>query len=284
MPRDTDTLKILDDLHLLYSVLNQLIVEYEFTTPWVGQKIMEVTVPDSWKITTDQKYLYVCQWSGRCVSRYTLDTLKLVDQFKFVSYASAIDILGNELYVYEWNVSLKVIDINTTDIIRQWIPMKTGNAMKIYDGNLYYLASEVLCIYNLEGKFIKQFGKKGVGNGEFDIAHGIDIDSKFIYIADLNNARIQVLHLGTFTYSHQWGKRGVEDGLLTDPFEVRLYCTFCCVGDLFGIQIFTKDGSFLSRLSNQNQERQFHRVLGLVMVNDRLYVSEDSNDRLSVWQ
>ncbi len=43
------------------------------------------------------------------------------------------------------------------------------------------------------GKFVKAWGKKGPGPGQFDLPHGIGIDSKGrVYVADRNNARIQV--------------------------------------------------------------------------------------------
>ena len=44
-----------------------------------------------------------------------------------------------------------------------------------------------------DGNFIKAWGKKGTGPGEFDIAHSIAIDAKgLLYVADRNNQRIQV--------------------------------------------------------------------------------------------
>ena len=43
------------------------------------------------------------------------------------------------------------------------------------------------------GKFIKAWGKMGVGPGEFSLPHSIVIDSKgLLYVADRNNNRIQV--------------------------------------------------------------------------------------------
>ena len=103
----------------------------------------------------------------------------------------------------------------------------------------------IIYVYNLSGDLIKQFGKKGSGNGEFSILYGIDVDDKFMYVAD---DRVQVFHLENCTYSHQWGSKGNQNGQFTDPKEVRLCEGLCYVGDLYGIQVFTKDGQFLSRL------------------------------------
>lgn len=46
--------------------------------------------------------------------------------------------------------------------------------------------------YNRQGKRVKQWGKKGTGNGEFDLPHGIAIDENdIVYVADRENGRIQ---------------------------------------------------------------------------------------------
>jgi streptogramin lyase len=47
--------------------------------------------------------------------------------------------------------------------------------------------------FDRNGKFVKAWGKKGGGPGEFNLPHGIGVDSKgTLYVADRNNARIQV--------------------------------------------------------------------------------------------
>jgi streptogramin lyase len=47
--------------------------------------------------------------------------------------------------------------------------------------------------FDCEGNFIKTFGKKGRGPGEFDLPHSLVFDADgLLYIADRNNARIQV--------------------------------------------------------------------------------------------
>jgi DNA-binding beta-propeller fold protein YncE len=47
--------------------------------------------------------------------------------------------------------------------------------------------------FDKDGNFIKTWGKKGTGPGEFDIAHSIVIDARGqLHVADRSNARIQV--------------------------------------------------------------------------------------------
>jgi sugar lactone lactonase YvrE len=48
--------------------------------------------------------------------------------------------------------------------------------------------------FDCDGNFIKTFGRKSKGPGEFDLPHSLVFDNKgLLHIADRNNARIQVL-------------------------------------------------------------------------------------------
>jgi sugar lactone lactonase YvrE len=47
--------------------------------------------------------------------------------------------------------------------------------------------------YTREGKFVRTWGKKGSGEGEFDLPHGIAIDKRGrVYVGDRENRRMQV--------------------------------------------------------------------------------------------
>jgi len=287
MAREKALLELFEDLKILYTDLSRLIIEYDNSVPWLGNKVQEVRVEGCWNMATDQKYLYVCQWGNfQRVGCYTLDTLQLVHEFRLENDSVAIDVSCNELYVSDRNVALKVFNISTRDIIRQWNPPTESCAIKLYGESLYYVGMNgKIYVFNLSGSLINQFGKSGSGNGEFSDPRGIDIDDKFVYIADYNNCRVQVFHLQNCTYSHQWGSRGNANGQFTLPYEVRLYEELCYVGDTYGIQVFTKDAQFLSRLGKTtfgSGESEFDHIRGIVMAGNRLYVSNFGNSRLVV--
>jgi DNA-binding beta-propeller fold protein YncE len=67
--------------------------------------------------------------------------------------------------------------------------------------------------FTKDGKFIKAWGKKGTGPGEFDTLHSIAMDSKGrIFIADRGNSRIQIFDQdGKFL--DQWKQFGRPSGL-----------------------------------------------------------------------
>ena len=47
--------------------------------------------------------------------------------------------------------------------------------------------------FDEKGKFVKAWGRRGTGPGEFSLVHSIALDSKGnVYVADRNNARVQV--------------------------------------------------------------------------------------------
>ena len=51
-----------------------------------------------------------------------------------------------------------------------------------------------IIVFDQSGKYLREFGKKGVGPGEFDQPHGLAFDSKErLLVADRSNNRIQVL-------------------------------------------------------------------------------------------
>jgi hypothetical protein len=73
--------------------------------------------------------------------------------------------------------------------------------------------------FSKDGRFIKAWGKKGSGPGEFDIPHSIDMDSTGrIFVGDRNNNRIQVFDQdGTFIT--QWKQFGRPSGVYVDSHD-----------------------------------------------------------------
>ena len=67
--------------------------------------------------------------------------------------------------------------------------------------------------FSKDGKFIKAWGKKGTGPGEFDTLHSIALDSKGrVFVADRGNSRIQIFDPdGKFV--DQWKQFGRPSGI-----------------------------------------------------------------------
>jgi DNA-binding beta-propeller fold protein YncE len=75
-----------------------------------------------------------------------------------------------------------------------------------------------------EGKFIREWGREGAAPGEFDVPHGLAIDSSGrIFVADRSNNRIQIFDQdGNFLA--EWKQFGRPSGIYIDKNDV-IYVT-----------------------------------------------------------
>ena len=78
--------------------------------------------------------------------------------------------------------------------------------------------------FSKDGKFIKAWGKKGVGPGEFETPHAFAMDSRGrLFVGDRGNSRIQIFDQdGTFL--EEWKQFGRPSGLFIDGNDT-LYVT-----------------------------------------------------------
>ena len=64
-----------------------------------------------------------------------------------------------------------------------------GDRVLVADGYI----NDRIAIFDREGNFLGQWGEEGAGKGQLDLPHAIAADEERIYIADRENARVQVL-------------------------------------------------------------------------------------------
>ena len=74
--------------------------------------------------------------------------------------------------------------------------------------------------FDKSGKFIKTWGKKGTGPGEFDAPHGLAMDKAGrLYVADRSNSRIQIFDQdGKFLT--EWRQFGRPSGVFIDKNDI----------------------------------------------------------------
>jgi len=159
------------------------------------------------------------------------------------------------------------------------------------DGDHIYIALDEqhqIFLYMSSGTLLKRFGKEepGCGEGEFNHPLGLAVDQKFLYICDNGNNRVQVLRKDNALYSHQWGAEGTNEGQFSDLRSIHLSEDIVYVGDEVSVQLFTTRGGFLQRLGQTkcgDENGQFFYVNGLLVVADRLYVSDSATRRIQVF-
>jgi hypothetical protein len=88
-----------------------------------------------------------------------------------------------------------------------------------YGGNIYVtdLNNNRVEELSLTGEFVRKWGVKGSGNGEFNIPAGISADaSGNLYVADIGNSRIQQFS-STGAFEAAFGSHGSGNGQLAEP-------------------------------------------------------------------
>ena len=88
-----------------------------------------------------------------------------------------------------------------------------GRAGEIYVAEGHGNSEPRVLKFDKTGKLLKAWGGKGIGPGQFDIAHSIVVDAKgLVYVADRQNRRVQVFdENGTFV--REWKFAGLPCGL-----------------------------------------------------------------------
>jgi sugar lactone lactonase YvrE len=77
-----------------------------------------------------------------------------------------------------------------------------------------------IVVFDRNGKYLREFGRKGTGQGEFDQPHGLAFDSKGrLFVADRSNNRIQILDAeGRFI--EEWHQFSRPSGIYIDSNDM----------------------------------------------------------------
>jgi len=113
-------------------------------------------------------------------------------------------------------------------------------------------------VYDSAGKFLREWGKTGLADGEFDMPGGIAIarDGR-VYVTDSTNRRVQVFD-SAGKFLHKWGTYGTKPGEFggsqppTSRFGGPIFVSLDSAGNVYTteaspnrVQKFTPEGKFL---------------------------------------
>ncbi len=131
--------------------------------------------------------------------------------------------------------------------------------------------------FSKDGKFLKAWGKKGTGEGEFNLVHSVAVDKQGrVYVGDRENRRIQIFDAeGKFL--NQWKHVGSPWGLyITDDQSI-----FMCDGYNNRILKLNPEGQILGSVAEPGRlpgqlDYAHHLTVGR---SGSIYVAEIKNWR-----
>lgn len=133
--------------------------------------------------------------------------------------------------------------------------------------------------YNKDGDYLMQWGKKGTGDGEFNLVHDVALDSHgLLYVADRTNARVQIFDQNG-RFKSKWTDIGAPWGLYFVPRENAMYM---CDGVNDRVVKLNMDGQILGVLGSHGKAQgkfDFPHNLA-VDSSGAIYVAEIKNWRV----
>jgi sugar lactone lactonase YvrE len=94
----------------------------------------------------------------------------------------------------------------------------------VADGHVIGSGNARIVKFSKDGKFLMQWGEHGSGPGQFEVPHGIALDSRGrIFVADRGNRRIQIFDQNG-KFLDQWSAFGAPSGLFIGLHDM-LYAT-----------------------------------------------------------
>ncbi|MFZ5947198.1 MAG: 6-bladed beta-propeller [Stygiobacter sp.] len=245
--------------------------------------------------------VYVTESSGGRVFVFDLKNSKLsfIGNSSFGSLAMplgiATDSAGN---VYVSDVMQKAILIfnSNGDMIlsigeEDKMQNPAGLAVDNFRKRLYVADSKAhkVKVYSLNGKFLFEFGKRGIEDGEFNFPTNIAVDKEGkIYVVDTINARVEVFDTeGKFL--RKFGSLGDSFGQFTRPKGI----TVDSEGNIYivdaafnNFQIFNKEGKLLMHVGSLGTKLgNFWLPAGIsIDSQDRVYVVDAANKRVQIFQ
>ena len=154
------------------------------------------------------------------------------------------------------------------------------------NGNFYvsdgYVNSRVI-EFTPDGYYVRHWGKKGNGDGEFNLVHDVQVDNRGrVYVADRSNERVQVFD-DTGRFLDKWTGIGAPWGLYYVPKEEALYM---CDGKYDRILKLNLEGQVLGVLSAYGKapgKLDYAHSISVDLEDGSLYTVEIKTWRVQKW-
>ena len=145
----------------------------------------------------------------------------------------------------------------------------------------------VVMVYTKDLKYVRQFGSRGDGPGQFKDIRGVSSgETGNLYVSDFNRECVHVFsHGGEFLHSFGQGGGGVRE--LSGPIGVCVVGQYVYVGNYTGncVSVFTTEGEYVTSFGKPGGgEGEFNYPRGMCVDKDGyVYVSENGNKQVQIF-
>ena len=162
------------------------------------------------------------------------------------------------------------------------------------NGDLYVLdhGSDRITVWNSDGKFIKEWGKYGTADGQFNNPRDLAIGGGKIYVVEQSNHRVQVFDMNG-TFLRKWGSNGTANGQLRAPQSISLSMNVNQVNEVFvsewdnnRVQVFDENGTYLRTIGSGSYgggNDQFGYASGVHVDGNLLFASSRNYSKVKVF-
>jgi sugar lactone lactonase YvrE len=163
---------------------------------------------------------------------------------------------------------------------------KTPHSVDVGSDGTIYVADSLnqrIVMLDRSGSVLGSFGAKGTGDGQHQFVRGVDYDESDGTIWLTDSVRGRVNHWTTDgTWLGAFSAVGTEDHQLLRAADIETDATYVYVADSDSdkIKIWLKDGTFVGAFTGGPGEAALQRPHGLDLVGDRLYVVEQTGERV----
>lgn len=256
-----------------------------------------ISAPYGLFFDSDKGSLYVADRARKGIHRYDLskgkaETLEAVAKKTFEMPIS-VAVQGDRLYVSD-SVLKKLLIVTLEGKLLKEIDgwERPGGLALSKDKKRLYVVDVLACrikVFDAEGNFIFDFGRKGDKAGEFNLPSNVWVDAAGkIYVTDSMNFRVQIFD-ETGKHISSIGSLGDVAGYLARPRGVAVDSEghVYIVDAVFdNVQIFNPDGQLLLFFGGSGRgPGEFYLPSGIFIdENDRIYISDSYNRRIQIFQ
>ena len=177
-------------------------------------------------------------------------------------------------------------NISLRDYYRIFLTIATGSIITM---SIIIISFSTVSAFHQakEYEFVKKWGSKGTGDGQFQRPHDLDFDpaEKYLYTLDRDGARVQVFDKNG-TFINKWGSYGTGDGQFELPYGVDVDSqgnVWVADRSASTIQKFDSNGKFLFKFGSKGSgEGQFDFPRQVAVDKDVkfVYVVDSNNNRV----